>query len=142
VSDADEWAAHTFLQRRSELNEECKRILVAIADDVERDAEAAIAGTLARHRRAAASIAEAHTQIAALLRGVSTVRRAVDRNAETVTASRSDVIAAALGERQLVSSATTSHRGEDPARQGVVVNASAEGYGETQPAVRDGFVRR
>lgn len=145
VSDADQWTSHSFLAERRKLDDERKRFLVAIAGDVERDAERAIADTLTRHRRAAQSIDEVHRQIAELLRDVSTVRRAVDpQHAETVHADRDDVIAAALGERQLVSTSTTSswHRGEDPVRQGLVENASAEAWGETQPAVRDGFVRR
>jgi hypothetical protein len=75
---------------------------------------------------------------------VSTVRRAVDpQHAETLHADRADVIAAALGERQLVTTSSpsaASHR-VDPVRQGLVENASAEGYGEAQPHVRAGFIR-
>jgi hypothetical protein len=130
VSDADQWAAHSFLAERRKLDDERKRTLVAIADDVERDATAAIDETLTRHRRAAQSIAEAHEHVAALLADVSIVRRAVDpQHAETVTASRSDVIAACLGERPLLS----PERTEDLGRQGIVQSASTEGYDESQP---------
>jgi hypothetical protein len=48
------------------------------------------------------------------------------------------VIEAALGNRPVV----VQPRQRGPVPQGLIENASAEGYGETQPAVRAGFVRR
>jgi hypothetical protein len=107
-----------------------------IAPDIEAEAEAVTRDVLAKAKASAKAIAGHTDRLQAVLRDLAQVRRE-----DLVRIDAGDVVEAALGERQLIAP-TTPYGPANPVRQGVVENASTEGYGETQPAVRDGFVRR
>jgi hypothetical protein len=137
VSPVDDGAAHTFLMKRRELDQDRRRLLGEITDEIEDAATAAITDELRSCRRAAASIAESTERLTEIVRAVNECRSAT-RTEPLPLLTAADVIEAALGNRPAV----VQPRQHGPVRQGLVENASAEGYAETQPAVRDGFVRR
>jgi hypothetical protein len=136
LSVVDRDAPHAFLQRHQQLDAERRQLLAAIASDIKTEAEAVIRDVLAKAKASAKAIAGHTEHLQAVLRDLAQVRRE-----DPVRIDAGDVVEAALGHRPLVAPPPSPYGPEDPVRQGIIENASAEGYGEAQPHVRAGFIR-